>query len=102
MKMMCLSFHDKRLVKMLSTFFGPQTQLITVYRQKRPVQFEKPTVIIEYTKFMGVVDRADRYCGCYGFTRRSYKWSKKLFFWLMEVAVVRSYMLYSLDKKDSG
>ena len=87
---------------MLSTFFGPQTQKITGYRKKQPVQFEKPTVILEYTKYMGGVDRADQYCGCYGFTRRSYKWWKKLFFWLLEVAVVNSYILYSLDKKESG
>jgi hypothetical protein len=67
-KMMCLSFHDKRLVAMLSTFFGPQTQPITGYKKKQPVQFEKPTVILEYTKFIGV-DRVDKYCRCYGFTR---------------------------------
>jgi hypothetical protein len=48
------------------------------------------------------VDRADQYCGCYRFRRRSYKWWKKLFFWLMEVAVVNSYILYSLDKKECG
>jgi hypothetical protein len=51
---------------------------------------------------MGGVDRADQYCGCYRFTRRSYKWWKKLFFWLTEVAIVNSYILYSLDKKESG
>jgi hypothetical protein len=51
---------------------------------------------------MGGVDRADQYCGCYGFTRRSYRWWKKLFFWLMEVADVNSYIVYSLDKKESG
>jgi hypothetical protein len=102
MKIMCLSFDDKRLVTMLSTLFGPQTQLITGYRKKQSVQFEKPIVVLEYTKFMGGVDRADQYCRYYGFTRRSYKWCKKLFFWLMEVAVVNSYILYSLDKKESG
>jgi citrate lyase synthetase len=59
MKMMCLWFHDKRLVTMLSTFFDPQTQLITGYRKKQPVQFENSTVVLEYTKFMGGVDRAD-------------------------------------------
>jgi hypothetical protein len=48
------------------------------------------------------VDRADQYRGCYGFTKRSYKWWKKLFFWLMEVAVMKSYILYSLDKQESG
>jgi hypothetical protein len=51
---------------------------------------------------MGGVDRADQYCVRYRFTRRSYKWWKKLFFWLMKVAFVNSYILYSLDKKSSG
>jgi hypothetical protein len=87
---------------MLSTFFGPQTQLITGYRKKHPVQFGKLTAILEYTKCMGGVDRADQYCGCYGFTRRSSKWWKKLFFWPLEDAVMNSCSLYSLDKKESG
>jgi hypothetical protein len=76
MKMMCLSFHDKRLVTMLSAFFGPETQLITGYRKKQPVQSEKLTVILEYTKCMGGVDGAGQYCGCYRFTSRSYRWWK--------------------------
>jgi hypothetical protein len=50
---------------------------------------------------MGELDRADQYCECYGFTRKSYKWRKQLFFWLKEVAVV-NYIIYSLDKKESG
>jgi hypothetical protein len=52
---------------MLSTFFGPQTQLIAGYSKKQSVQFEKPTVILDYTKSMGGVDRTDQYCGCYVF-----------------------------------
>jgi hypothetical protein len=73
-------WYIKMLVTMLSTFFGPQTQLITGYRKKQPVQFEKLTVILECTKCVGGVDGADQYCGCYGFTMRSCKWLKKLFF----------------------
>jgi hypothetical protein len=34
-------------------------------------------------------------------SRRSYKWWET-FFWLMEVTVVNSYILYSLYKKESG
>jgi hypothetical protein len=51
---------------------------------------------------VGGVDGGDQYCGCYGFTRRSYKWWKKFFSWLLDAAVLNSYMLYSLDKKESG
>ena len=53
MKMMCLSFHDKRLVTMLSTFFGPRTQLITGYKKKQPVRFEKPDSYFRIHKVYG-------------------------------------------------
>jgi hypothetical protein len=62
MKMMCLSFHDKRFVTMLSTFFGSQTQLITGYRKKQPVQFEKlntQSLWEEWTELISTVDVMD-------------------------------------------
>jgi hypothetical protein len=41
---------------MLSTFFGPQTQLITVYIKKQPVRFGKPPFILELTELISTVD----------------------------------------------
>jgi len=43
---------------------------------------------------MGAVDRADHLCTSYNFARKSIKWWRKLFFWLMEIAIVNSYILY--------
>ena len=43
---------------------------------------------------MNGVDRADQYTVYYSFVRRSVKWWRKVFFWLMEVAAVNSYLLY--------
>jgi len=51
-------------------------------------------MIIEYTKNMGGVDRADHYVASYALMRKSLKCWHKLFFWLVEVAVVNSYILY--------
>ena len=47
---------------------------------------------------MGAVDRADHLCISYGFARKSVKWWRKMFFWLLEVSAVNSYILYNLNQ----
>jgi len=56
----------------------------------------KPLVVHEYNFSMNGVDKADQYTVYYSFIRRSKKWWRKLFFWLLEVAVVNSYILYRI------
>lgn len=51
---------------------------------------------------MGAVDRADHYCGSYAFTRKTVKWWRKLFFWLLEIAIVNSYHLWNIDRKEKN
>ena len=57
----------------------------------------KPVVINEYNYSMNGVDKADQFTVYYSFIRRSKKWWRKLFFWLVEVAIVNSYILYRLS-----
>lgn len=100
-KIMALSFFDKRVVSMISTYHNPTTETVTRIRKKGVSEtYEKPKVIIEYTKFMGGVDRADHYCGSYAFSRKTLKWYRKLFFWILEVAIVNSFHLHTIDKKE--
>ena len=54
----------------------------------------KPHIVDEYNKSMNGVDKADQYTVYYSFIRRSRKWWRKLFFWLFEVTLVNSYILY--------
>lgn len=62
-KMMALSFFDKRVVSMVSKYHNPATENVTRIRKKGVSEtYDKPKVIIEYTKYMGGVDRADHYC----------------------------------------
>jgi hypothetical protein len=46
---------------------------------------------------MGGVDVSDQYVSSYSFIRKSKKWWRKMFFWLLEVAVVNSFILYNLS-----
>ena len=89
-----LMWQDKRQVFMLSTCFGAETEDIERRAKGGIETIEKPTMIVSYTKFMGAVDRADHYMSSYAFTRKSLKWWRKMFLWLLEVAIVNSYILY--------
>lgn len=91
-----LSWRDKRAVHMLSTFSkGSKSNMTNVpskWPNKPPTL--KPDVIIDYTKHMGGVDRSDHFISSYQFMRRTKKWYRKLFFWLLEVAIIDAYILY--------
>ena len=51
-------------------------------------------MICDYTEHMEAVDRSHHYCTSYSFTRKTLKWWRKLFFWLLEVCFVNSFILY--------
>ena len=57
----------------------------------------KPVVVDNYNKYMLGVDRFDQRMSYYQFVRKSVCWWMKVFFWMLEVAVVNSYILYSED-----
>ena len=44
---------------------------------------------------MGYVDKGDRMANSYSTSRRTFKWTKKLFFHLLDLAILNSYILHS-------
>lgn len=55
---------------------------------------EKPSAVNIYNHNMNGVDIADQYCISYPFTRKTLKWWRKVFFWLLDLCVTNSYALY--------
>lgn len=100
---MVLCWKDKRNVFLLSTLHNPSTVLVNrKITRGVPEEFQKPVAIVDYTANMGAVDRADHYCASYGFTRKSIKWWRKMFFWLLEVAIVNSFLLCNMNRVREG
>lgn len=100
---MTLCWQDKRQILMLSTWHDADVQ--TVQRRTKggqTVSIQKPTVIVDYSAKMGAVDRADHLCTSYNFARKTLKWWRKMFFWLLEVCIVNSYILYNLNRQLSN
>ena len=44
---------------------------------------------------MGYVDKGDRMANSYSTSRRTFKWTKKLFFHLLDLTILNSYILHS-------
>lgn len=99
-KTLVLAWKDKRIVTLLST--RNEAGLTSVDRRVRGgelVRIQKPKIVIDYTKNMRGVDRADQYAATYCFLRKFLKWWRKLFFWGMEMCTVNAYILYTSVKK---
>jgi len=97
------AWKDKRPVLVLSTYHRAQVETLT--RKKTgggDEEIQKLVVIMDYTAKMGGVDRADHYCASYNFNRKSKKWWQMFFFWILEVAIVNSFILFNLVRVRKG
>ena len=95
---MSLCWKDKRPIYTLSTWHNSESETTTrIVKRERREEIEKPLVISDYTENMGVVDKADHYCASYSFSRKTLRWWRKLFFWMLEMSLVISFILYKLE-----
>jgi hypothetical protein len=100
--MMALKRMDKRQVNMLSMIHDDS--MVSKLRRSRHApggrkDIRKPSVIEEYNKYMymGGVDKGDQLLSYYGFTHRTVKWWRRAFFHLLDVAIVKAYILYTIS-----
>ncbi|XP_059165630.1 piggyBac transposable element-derived protein 4-like [Physella acuta] len=63
----------------------------------------KPAVIHDYNFNMNGCDRADQMIGYYGVhNRKTRKWWKKIFYWILEVTTVNAFILHRLTRPPSA
>jgi len=55
----------------------------------------KLQIVMDYNCHMGYVDKGDRMANSYSISRHIFKWTKKLFFHLLDLAILNSYILHS-------
>ena len=54
----------------------------------------KPSAIVDYNKYMGGVDHFDQMIKYYEFIQKSQKWTRKMIFYLIQMAIHNSFVLY--------
>lgn len=97
-------WRDNREVSFLSTNANPN--VISQIDRKtgkgnETIQIDCPQVVSQYTKNMGGVDRADQFRSYYSFGRPSKKWWKYLFHFVINTAIVNSFIIYKLTNLPS-
>jgi hypothetical protein len=53
----------------------------------------KPDIIQDYNRHMGYVDKSDHMTNSYSGSRQTWKWTKKLFFHLMDLTILNSFII---------
>jgi hypothetical protein len=54
----------------------------------------KPRVVEDNNAYMGFMDKSDRMVNSYGIARRTWKWTKKLFFHLTDMTIVNAFLIH--------
>lgn len=95
--LLAMKWKDKRDLHMLSTMHDASSTVKQVRSKTGMKDVRKPSCVITYNDFMLGVDRADQLMSYYPFDRKSLKWWKKVFFYLLSVAVCQAMIIYKIS-----
>jgi len=92
-----VSWKDNKIENVTSTFIGalePTKVRRNDKKTKKNVDVERPKIIEVYNKHMGGVDLMDSLIGRYRIIMRTKKWYIKIFYHLLHMMVVNSWLMY--------
>ena len=92
---------DSKAVTFISNYHGAELDAVT-RREKdgSKAVVSCPTVVKDYNRFMGGVDKHDMLRQQYGINRKSTKWWHRNFFGFLDMAIVNSFIVYSESMTD--
>ena len=96
---LALQWLDNKVVSVVTTIDNANVKDQVTRKQKTAgkwtsVQVPQPRAIVNYNKFMNAVDRTDQILGTQNVPRKCVRWWKSLFFHLIDMAVVNSFILF--------
>ena len=86
-----LMWMDKRAISMISTIHS--ANMVEVRDRYNNMKM-KPECIAEYNKYMHGVDTADQHRAMYPYIRKTVKWTKKIFFYLLQCTLFNCFILH--------
>ena len=101
-------WRDKRAVLAMSTGHPGHSETVVTRRIKSKSgsscrqEIPCPAVIVKYNQYMGGVDLSDQFLSYHNVLRRTVRFWKTLFYHLVDVAVVNSFILYNLLAVQAG
>jgi hypothetical protein len=90
---------DSKPVSMLTTLYSANEQVSCKRRTKQRGEYSEltlpqPFAIHEYNQYMNGLDRSDQMLTCHNVSRKCKRWWKTLFFHLIDIAIVNSFILF--------
>jgi len=76
--------------------YNPQCNTVNKGRKDRNTNMEikKPYAVVQYNKFIKVVDRANQYLTYYSVLKKTTKWSKKVVQYLLNCVLFNAFFVY--------
>jgi len=82
---------DRRDVYVLTNMHAPPVQGNFTDESGQAI---RPHDVEDYNAHMGFVDKSDRLVNSYGIARRTWKWTKKLFFRLTAMTILNAFLIH--------
>jgi len=97
-KIKFIAWKDKRVVNLLTTVHSAKGLPKKKWdkKQKKLIDFMKPNAIHQYNMNCHGVDRVDQILSYFMFQRKCNKWWRKLFFYLLEITIMNSRIIYNM------
>lgn len=95
-----IKWMDKKEVYMITIVYEVGYCVTGKKRWKTKEDIIKPVCIYEYNKYTGDVDNIDRQLSLTETVRKSMKWYRKLFFYLLDLILTDAYILYKMKTKN--
>ena len=94
---LCVTWKDKKAKKPVTAISTCASSVMEERQTKRHRNVVKPALIHAYNQSMNGCDRVDQNGGYYGnFNRKTYKWWKKIFHWMVEIAQSNAHVLHTI------
>ncbi|KAG5891125.1 hypothetical protein JTB14_022237 [Gonioctena quinquepunctata] len=92
-KLLALKWKDKRDIHKLTSIHNNEMRCL---KNSRGENILKPAAVVDYNQNMGGVDKTDMLLSTTKTVRKCIKWYKKVFFHLLDLAVLNSHVVYKM------
>ena len=103
-KVVLTKYNDSKMMYVISNFVNAPEEVKRVRWDKNQEKFIEesyPNTIKLYSKYMRGVDLSNQLISYYEIDRRTYKWWKRIFFHLIDLSIINSFIIYKKYFKDS-
>jgi len=103
---LAMQWKDNRVVTMLSSIHNANDFVMVERKEKvnarwTKVMVRQPKTIDDYNNFMNGVDLSDQIIGKNNVLRKCMRWWKTLFFHMIDIAVVNSFILFQMYRRQN-